>query len=383
MQQACFPGIDHMIQVGVNALHIKWGVNAGTETYFTNIVRPWYDNENINFKFILYCHHLPPWWHGEKSFFNVKLFPMASSLPGRLFYEQILLPLGSYRKLDILFSPGYVGSIFSRKPQIITIHDAFAWKYPSEIGWLRGLYWRTAIPLSAKRAAMLITVSQSTANDVAKYCNISLSKISVVMEAGAHLESIGPDWGILDRLGLKDVSYFHCVGFFKDIKNPWCILNAYKKYMVTSQLEQCKKLVIIGLVGGEQGQKILEAARALPNIIIAGRVDDSELSAIYNKSSGLIFPSLYEGFGLPILEAQSFSCPVVTSNNSSMPEVAGEGALLVDASSSDEICKAMHILSTCDVSDMVDKGKTNMKKFSWDKASNETLDLIGKIVFKG
>lgn len=367
-----------MLQIGINGLYIKWGVNAGTETYFTNIVKPWYESEKRGLCFTLYCNQLPPWWDGEKKYFKVKVFPSAIRLSIRLFLEQLILPFTYFRKLDVLFSPGYVGSIMSRKLQIITIHDAFAWKFPSKIGWMRGLYWRVAIPLTAKRAARVIAVSKSTATDVANFCNVPLSKIAVVPEAGGHLKGIVPNNEVIKKLGLQPKSYFHCVGFFKEIKNPWRILEAYKKYTETCNHDKCKRLVLVGSADGEGGKEILAAARTIPNVVFAGRIDDHQLAAIYEGSAGLIFPSLYEGFGIPILEAQSFGCPVVTSDNSSMPEVAGEGAIFVDPYSVDAICNALYIISST-AQEIIEKGKMNLMHFSWDTASKETLKLIREL----
>ena len=369
-----------MLQIGINGLHIRWGKNAGTETYLTNIIKPWYDNKSRDLTFVLYCNQLPPWWDGEKSFFKAELHPMAATLPGRLFLEQIVLPLAAYRKLDLLFCPGYVGSIAFRKSQIITIHDGFAWRYPLEIGRMRGLYWRTAIRHSAKRAARLIAVSQSTADDVAKFCQVSSSKISVILEAGGHLKEIIANKNIIQELGLSHKSYFHCVGIFKEIKNPWRLFEAYMRYVETRSPNEYKQLVLVGHAEGKRGNEILEAARDIPNVIIAGRVDDNQLAAIYEGSAGLIFPSLYEGFGIPILEAQSFDCPVITSNNSSMPEVGGEGAILVNPYSVNSICRAIHALSNGTAQVLIEKGRSNLTRFSWKSTSDQTLELIRDVV---
>ena len=365
-----------MLQIGINGLHIKWGVNAGTETYLTNIIKPWYESRIRDLCFTLYCNQLPPWWIGEKAFFKAELHPLAATLPGRLFLEQIVLPLAAYRKLDLLFCPGYVGSIMFRKLQIITIHDGFAWRYPLEIGRMRGLYWRTAIPLSAKRAARLIAVSQSTADDVANFCQIPSSKISVILEAGEHLKEIVPNKDIFQELGISHKAYFHCVGIFKEVKNPWRLFEAYKEYIDTCSLTERKQLVLVGRCEGKRAKEILLAARDIPNVIIAGRIDDHQLAAIYEGSAGLIFPSLYEGFGIPILEAQSFDCPVITSNNSSMPEVGGEGVILVNPYCINSICRALHAISNGAAQALVEKGRNNLTRFSWKITSDQTLELI-------
>jgi glycosyltransferase involved in cell wall biosynthesis len=370
----------HKVQkIGINGLFIKWGVNAGTETYITNIIRPWYELDLHGFCFTLYCNQLPPWWSGNKPFFRAEVYPAAKWLAGRIVLEQIFLPLTSFKKLDLLFNPGYVSSIFASTKQIVTIHDGFAWHHLSEIGRLRSLYWRTFIPASAKVASCVIAVSQSTADDVSRFCKIDHSKITVIYEAGGHLGALNPSPLILDRLGLCPSGYFHCVGFFKEIKNPWRILQGFKRYLEITPINERKKLVLVGHVGGRSGVKILSAARSIPGVTVAGRVSDDELVAIYEGSAGLIFPSLYEGFGIPILEAQSLGCPVVISNISSMPEVAGEAAIFVNPLNIEDISRAMLNLGGNNLNDLRQAGRKNFKRFSWQEASDKTLALIKRI----
>lgn len=361
--------------IGINALYIKWGVNAGTETYFTNIVKPWYEKEDNAVKFTMYCNDTPPWWEGEKEHFKIKLFPKAKSLKNRLFTEQVVFPLTLSKEIEVLFNPGYVGSLFLNVPQVTTIHDGFAWVYPKEIGLARSIYWKTLIPLTARKAKKLIAVSKNTANDIEKFCGISKDKIEVIYEGGSHFYTDGSSSSLMEKYQLKPKSFFHCIGFFKDIKNPMRILEAFKKYKANNSSLNAK-LVLAGHVGGERANEVLEYANSLEGVIYVGRINDDELVELYKNSLGLIFPSLYEGFGIPILEAQTFGCPVVTSNVSAMPEVAGDGAIIVDPLSVDDIANAFVRLSNEDVSEMINGGYENLKRFSWDRASEETLKVL-------
>ena len=117
-------------------------------------------------------------------------------------------------------------------------------------------------------------------------------------------------------------------------------------------------------------------ASSFVDVVYVGRVDDFELVELYKNSKGLIFPSLYEGFGIPILEAQSFGCPVVTSNVSSMPEVAGEGAILVNPLNVVEIEDAFQLLAQNKLDSLVSKGYKNSDRFCWSKASKMTLNVL-------
>ncbi len=364
------------MKIGINALYIKWGINAGTETYFTNIVKPWYENKKINIHFVLYCNEAPPWWDGEKNNFKIKIYPKTKSLKNRIFTEQAIFPFSITKKnVDVFFNPGYVGIVLLKIPQVTIIHDGFAWVYPKEVGWYKSIYWGILIPMAAKRAKKIIAVSGNTKNDVVKFCGVDEKKIEVIYAGGSHFEKKSINLEFLEKNFISPKSFVHCVGFFKDIKNPIRILEAYKLYKSRSPFSKIK-LVLLGHVGGARAVEILKYAKSIDGVVNVGRISDAELIELYSNSLGLIFPSLYEGFGIPILEAQSFNCPVVTSNVSSMPEVAGAGALLVDPLSVDEIARAIYKLEHDDMSELIASGHKNLKRFSWPNASEETLEIL-------
>ena len=369
--------VKNFVYIGINALHIQWGVSAGTEAYFSNIVEQWYKKCHPGVKFVLLCNTAPPWWKGERNNFNIIYYPRARNIIARILLEQIILPLTLYRQFDVIFNPGYIGSVFSSQRQVITIHDMLAWKFPKEIGWLRSLYWRIFIPISARKSSRLIAVSRSTASDITRFCKIDKHKISIITEAGSQLTSIQTQFDILEKLSLENKSYFLCVGFFKNIKNPWKILEAYKLYRRKITVGNPKYLVLVGGVVNKTGKAILRVAQEIPGVVVAGRINDMQLSALYQNSAGLIFTSLYEGFGIPILEAQSFNCPVITSTNSSMPEVAGMGAIIVDPRNITEISQAMFSLEDAEVAHrLIENGRKNLERFSWRLSSSKTLEVL-------
>lgn len=361
--------------IGINALYIKWSVNAGTETYFTNIVKPWYDDNFSNAKFLLLCNQPPHWWRGSKDHFKIKLFPKSRNLLYRLFIEQLFLPIFLIKKVDMLFNPGYVGCSLLTLPQVTTIHDGFAWLYPKEIGILRTFYWKLFIPYTARLSTYIIADSKNTAFDIRRFCHINSNKIKVIYLGGSHLNKTSTNSYFLNNFNLESKSYFHCIGFFKDIKNPYRILEAFQNYK-NNNPDSNSKLVLAGHVGCDKGQKILDYAKSLSDVVYVGRINDHELIQLYINSLGLIFTSLYEGFGIPILEAQELCCPVVTSKLSSMKEIAGDSAILVNPLNIDEIEKAFKILDYNDLSSLISRGLVNAKRFSWHNTSRETLALL-------
>lgn len=363
-----------MYKIGVNALFLNFGVNGGTETYFENIVRPWYENEQNDVCFLLMANGFPPWWEGEKPWFIIKLFPGAKNIINRFLIEQLIYPLFLSGKIDLLFNPGYIGSLFLASPQVNTVHDAFAWVYPKEIGVLRSVYWRIFIPSSARKAKRIIAVSKSTADDLVKYCKVASEKIQVIHEASRQ-STILQRAEILGEHGIEPKMYFHCVGVFKEIKNPFRIIRAFQLYKIMEPSSRAK-LVLAGHVGGRDGLRILNYAKSTKDVVCVGRIDNPDLKALYQNSLGLIFPSMYEGFGLPILEAQENDCPVVTANVSSMTEVAGDGAIVVDPLDVTQIAQAFKYLEFEDTGSLIEAGQKNVSRFSWEKASVETLDTL-------
>ncbi|MFT6915509.1 MAG: glycosyltransferase involved in cell wall biosynthesis [Motiliproteus sp.] len=359
--------------VGINALYINWGFNGGTETYLTNTVVPWYEGLDIGIKYIFYCSELPPWYSGDKGNFKFKVYPRASKLAFRVFVEQFLLPF-EVRFIDVLWSPGYVLSFLFSKVQVVSIHDGFAWRFGKEIGVIKTLYWKFAVPISAKIAKNIISISNSSAVDIVEYCKVKSDKISTIYLAGSQLSSFDACDEILSDFRLSKHDYFLCVGFFKEIKNPYRIIEAYIKYRL--EAKDPKSLVLVGVVLGKSAQSIYDHIKNVEGVVVAGKVTDEALSGFYQNSSGLIFVSLYEGFGIPVLEAQMLGCPVVTSNNSAMAEISGEHACLVDPYSVEDIAKAMLDLDCFPDDKIIQAGKDNAALFSWERVSNETLKLI-------
>jgi glycosyltransferase involved in cell wall biosynthesis len=325
----------------------------------------------------MYCNQLPPWWRGARPWFDAVVLPRASSLVWRILYEQLWFPLALASGMHTLFCPGYVGSAMLRTRQVVAVLDAYAWRYPREIGRLKSLYWKFLIPRSIRGRNEVTTISSSSAQDIVRFCKADLARIHVIYPAGGHLAAMDSDNGVLGRLGLDPLGFFHCVGVFKEIKNPSRILDAYQRYAEQAGPERAKKLVLVGRADGEFAEKLQARAEGMPGVVLAGRLTDAELAALYRGSAALVFPSLYEGFGIPILEAQSLSCPVITSNVSSMPEVAGAGAILVDPESIDAIAEAL--LTIHDPSRraaLIAQGLDNFVRFSWQKASDEVLALL-------
>jgi len=258
---------------------------------------------------------------------------------------------------------------------IVTIHD-LVWKVcPQTMPLMRRLTERFFFPIAIRNADKIITVSQSTANDLVKHFPFCADKVKVVPLASTFQESINDQ-----THSIIDTQYILFVGTIEPRKNIHNMLRAYGS--LPMELKQKYKFILVGNTGWGN----IKIDELLVNLNLTSFVEwksfvnDQELSALYQNAYCLLFPSFYEGFGLPILEAQSFGVPAITSNISSMPEVVGDGGLLVDPYSIESISSELeHLLSSTEPRDSLSqKAMINAQRFSWKKTVNTTYDVFSE-----
>ena len=292
-----------------------------------------------------------------------KKFPFC-----RPFYALFFSPK---RLGDILHAPTPV-TPFWKKPKcklIITVHDLTPLIFPQYHNWKRRIFFRLLLKHIISMSDAIIVDSQSTKKDVSTFFSTPENKINVV-----HLASdMKPNNVQLpSKYGIKG-DYLLYVGTVEPRKNLSRLIEAFH------QLDQKLKLVIVG-VSGWDNKAVYKTKN--PNIIFTGYVPEEDLPVFYCNAKLLIYPSLYEGFGFPILEAMNCGCPVITSNVSSMPEVAGDAALLVDPYSVEEIKRAVQkLLSDAQLRKrLIDNGMRQAMRFSWGKTADETIKVYEKVL---
>jgi len=264
---------------------------------------------------------------------------------------------------------------FWRKPKncklIVTVHDLTPLKFPDFHNLKRKLYFRFFVKRLLKQADRIIADSISTKKDIVDLLMIKADKIDVVYLAAdmKHTSKKVPK-----KYGIKD-EYILYVGTVEPRKNLLRLIDAYNK------LNPPEKLVIVGASGWKNKDVYKKKNK---NIIFTGYVDDEDLPKLYSNAKVFIYPSLYEGFGLPVLEAMNCKVPVITSNTSSMPEVGGDAVLYVNPSSVDDIrIKLSKLLTDSNLrKELIKKGINQVKKFSWDKTAKETINVYKKVYNK-
>ncbi|MEK7616513.1 MAG: glycosyltransferase family 1 protein [Patescibacteria group bacterium] len=292
--------------------------------------------------------------------------------------------------LDVLFIPSHTLPII-RKPglkTVMTVHDLGVEYLPYYHQLKQQLYLKYITRYQLQTATKLIAVSNATKEDLLKKASIHPQKVSVVYEGFDNnlFRPVKSDILVtsLRQYKLIPGEYFLSVGTVQPRKNLERLIKAFyhSQKKIASGFSNPRNdihLVIAGSKGwlADEIYRLPKELGIEDKVKFLGYVPDKDLPALYSGAIALTFPSLFEGFGLPILEAQACGCPVVTSNISSMPEVAGKGAIYVNPYSVDDIVKGMGKCQISNVkSQIVKAGFENVKRFSWEKTAKETLKIL-------
>lgn len=219
--------------------------------------------------------------------------------------------------------------------------------------------------ITMKYSDVIVANSYATKKDIQDIFN--RKDIKVIYHSYNRNKLINFDNTILEKFNLKEKTYFLFVSSLKKHKNYKRVIEAFNQF----NNDKNYRLILVG----KDNQNFSN-----DDIIFTGYISDDELNSLYNNAIALVFPSLIEGFGVPILEAQFHRCPVITSNISSMPEVAGEGALFVDPLEVAELVKSFEIVLTNEVREnLIMNGIKNLSRFSWKKYTIEINNIFKEL----
>jgi glycosyltransferase involved in cell wall biosynthesis len=289
-------------------------------------------------------------------------------------------------KLDVLFVPAHTLPLI-RRPNlktVITVHDLGSEYLPKTHQLKQRLYLGLMQKFQLKGATKLIAVSKATKDDLINRLEIGPEKINVIYEGfdQSLFKPVKSDVLVdsLKEFDLKIKDYFLFVGTIQPRKNLERLIKAYDQSY--GQTPNGPKLVLAGSKGwlSDEIYKLRDSFNLQKKVLFLGRVEDSRLPALYSGAIGLVFPSLFEGFGLPILEAFACDCPVICSNIPSLREVAQNSAILIDPEDTKSISAEMNQLLNDQVRESyIKKGQLRLRDFSWEKCARETLAVIASI----
>lgn len=297
-------------------------------------------------------------------------------------WTQLGLPIALLKdrnRLDLFFTLTHYAPRFTMIPTVVSVMDLSFIHFP-ETFKKRDLVKLTKwTEYSVKNAKKVITISESSKNDIIKSYKIEPEKVKVVP---LGLKEITMEKGSKDlsEFGVKG-KFVLFVGTLQPRKNIQKLIEAYS--LLSSEIKEENQLVIIGKKGWLY-EEILDAPKKFgveDKVLFLDYVSDQDLPTFYKKAQVYALPSLYEGFGLPILEAMRYGCPVIASNVSSMPEAGGDAALYFDPENASDIAKTIEkvIKDKKLREEMIRKGNSHYKKFTWDKAAKEVLSTLESI----
>jgi glycosyltransferase involved in cell wall biosynthesis len=296
--------------------------------------------------------------------------------------ERFLPRLLKREGVDVLFSTVPSALSRSRVPHVSTVLDIIPLIFPGEMPAPVVWNYKYRLPAILKNATALVTISEHTKNDVERHYNINPQCMHTV-PLGYDKANFKPKDGAvtLPRYGLETNGYLLYVGNASPRKNLNTLIKAYSQ--VTSTIPH--KLVLCGAKTGTETKQLRELISQYNlggKVVLLDYVRYTDLPALYSGAALFVYVSLYEGFGLPILEAMACGTPVLASNTTSIPEVAGEASVLIDPTNCDSIANAIvRIISDGkQLQRMSDAGLKRCTEFSWNKSAQQILSLLKSLV---
>jgi len=365
------------MRVGINLLYLIPGIVGGTETYAAGLLRGLAQVASDDEFFIFVNRAAAGWPLPASPNFTRVLCPITGlNRVQRYLYEQIRLPLLLRQYgVDILHSLGYVGPVLASCPSVVTVHDANFVDLESIPAW-RKIVLRLFVTLAAKRAQIIITDSDFSKNRLAKVLKLPIRKITVIHAAPVVDDGPVLDWSEIKQLYSIKEPYLVAFGGKAVHKNIVTLIKAFE--VLGQEFEH--SLVLIGhLPPNVKLTAIEEHLRG--RIFATGYIPRAHIWPLLSHAELFIFPSLYEGFGFPVLEAQHAGVPVVCSSGGALPEIAGDGAMYFNPLSVENLVQVIRrvLLSSEMRNALVRKGKENLKRFSWQKAAQQTVAIYKSV----
>ena len=373
------PKVSSTLTVGIDASRAARARRTGTETYSLEIIKALAKCSPDYLRLRLYTPHPPQHtdWPASAQV-ETRVIPWP-----RLWTHLRLAAELRQHPPDRLFVPAHVLPLYCPVPALVTVHDLGYKHYPAAHRPFDRWYLDWTTRRHTRVARYILADSQATKQDLIDFYQADPQRISVVYLGRDESLTREDDPLIIERTKAKygvDGDYLFYLGTLHPRKNLVQLIEAFQLAM--PQLPLTLKLVIAGQKGWLYDEIFtrVQTLGMTERILLPGYIDDADKPALLSGALAYVFPSLYEGFGLPVLEAMACQTPVLTSNVSSLPEVAGDAALLVDPHSSNDIAAGLVRLTTdTDLRHrLIEQGLRQIEKFSWDKAANQILEILAK-----
>lgn len=371
------------MRIGISLLHLLPGGIFGSEIYVRNLLSGLasLDTSHEYFLFTNTDNH-ETFMFANSQFRRILCRIGARPQIRRIAVEQILLPrLASLYRLDVLHSPGYTAPLSTPCASVVSILDMLYRVYPQIIPQPKRLFWQVFVPLSARRSHAILTISENSRRDIVKFLHIPTDKVVVSHLAIDKLlveHRLGQGIGIAPSREFRETTMFGpyiftLINSIRGHKNLQGLLTAFKK--LQSRLPQIR-LVVGGGAGNERETlRVVDDLGLRESTRMLGYLSLEELIWLYGHAEAYVIPSLFEGFGLPALEAMYFGVPVACSNAGSLPEIVGDAGLFFNPKDPADIADCLYRVLSDSTSraDLIQKGRRRVSEFSWQDTARKTL----------
>ncbi|UFS69772.1 glycosyltransferase family 4 protein [Geomonas sp. RF6] len=285
-------------------------------------------------------------------------------------WEQLELP--RFSRKELLLSLCNTGPLYHSN-QVPAVHDAAVFAAAAGFSGPFLAWYRYLLPRLCRRARLVLTVSEFSKGELVRYCGADPRKIEVVPNGTDHIDRIVSDPGALEKFRLCGRPFVLGVGSLHPNKN-------FKIFMEVAEAFAGKGVAFV-VAGGGNSQVFAQSGHASDHVRFLGYVTDSELKALYSAATCFLFPSLYEGFGIPPLEAMRCGCPVLASSAASLPEVCGDAALYASPHSAAEFTRQMSRVLESEAlrEEMTLKGKEKADHFRWDESAARLASSVARL----
>jgi glycosyltransferase involved in cell wall biosynthesis len=369
------------VRIGIDARKLR---DYGIGTYVRNLLRQLAKQDDGD-DYVAFCRDAD---FETVAAFGARVRPVREEAGNYSMREQVAIPIDVRREgIELFHAPHYVLPPLTPCTSVVTIHDCIHLRFPqylpSRLGYA---YARAQMWAATHRAARVITVSEASKRDILRYFRVAESRIDVIYNAIDDRFWQAPDPDEIDRVRQRyqlNAPFVLYAGNIKPHKNLERLIESFHLLRQGADFKDVQLLII-----GDEISKYATLRRAVhrhklhKHVRFFGFVPDRTLAALYRLANVFVFPSLYEGFGLPPLEAMASGTPVITSDVSSLPEVVGDAALMIDPYEPAAIADAMRRVLTDDAlrADLQRRGFARAREFSWERSVKRVRQIYADVM---
>lgn len=377
--------MDRPLRIGIDARELE-GKRTGVGRYLINLLSEWSELATQNDYTLFFKRNIPDDQLLKRGCFSNRLLNLPGLLDRNIIWEQVYLPLYLRKgKYDLFFSPSYTLPLLIKEKAIVAIHDISyevnpEW-FPSREAWIRRIFTRYSI----RKAKAIITISEFSKRDIIRLYGINEKKVKVIYLAPDRAFSTVTDSNSLKKIKERYNTGERFILYVGSILNRRPIETLLKAFSKVIAEEKWLRLVIVGENRTSPRKDIVDIIDRLgikDSVIHLNYVPDDELALLYKAAQIFIYPSFYEGFGLPVVEAMASGTPVIVPNLASLPEVVDDCGILLEHLNEDEIKTAIFRLIRDESlrNEFSKMGKERARNFSWRNSAQNHLNLFREVL---